>query len=971
MNLLGKFTLALLACGLAPLLLGTLFTHTITKRALEDTGEQARVALEQKAKDHISAVVNAEREHLHTFVRGLSSEALLLSQFYHLQAMLESEVFFRAATPDTVPPAALEGMREALDAWYATRLGALPPAPDTVPVPPGELASALSPAGVVLQHEFLLQAPSPAAQNAPSTRQPEGTPYRKMHDSIHPFWESTLARLGYKDVLLVDGARGEVVYSVKKNLDFGASMIRGPLAESHAARAFRSAWESEPGTVIFEDAAPYLPANNADVCFIATPITAGGVKRGVVLFEFSIERFNDILGAMAALGESGAVYLVGPDYEPRGGAAKVLARRSAAISERDEDDHGDHGGEDRDDGDGEVDVALEGGEPVTVTEPPRLDIEPARIVFHLGQSGCNVYRDAAGHEALIAYTPIEILGVTWALIAQVDTAEAFATVKTMEETSRYFVNRMLYLSDVIVLVAILVLCFVADYLAKPIVRPIRSTVAILKGMVQGEDALNQRLVVSGKDEVAELSSSFNRFMDKIQLLYGSLEKEVSERKRAQEEVESSQQYYKALIEYAPDVIVVLDADLTARFVSPSFERTFGYSAEEVLGKTLFDKIHPDDVARIKDTAERARLNPGAPTRSEYRIQHKNGQWMYIASVGTNRLDDSSIGGTVINLRDISDSKEAERILREYSATLERDVAERTMLLEANRDELAGALEELRTTQAQLVMNEKMASLGSLTAGIAHEIKNPLNFVTNFAELTVELAGELEEELETVGEALSPQARENLSELLSDIQQNTRKIKEHGKRADNIVKTMLLHSRGKKDEKRKTQINELLEEYVQLSYHGMRAQDSSFNIELDVRLDPNLPELNVVPQDLARVFLNILNNGCYAAHERKKEAGPSFHPKLTVSTALESDKVMIRIRDNGNGIPEAIAGKVFTPFFTTKPAGVGTGLGLSISYDIVVQEHQGELSVNSAPGEYTEFVIALPLGAAVTQTRTES
>jgi signal transduction histidine kinase len=177
--------------------------------------------------------------------------------------------------------------------------------------------------------------------------------------------------------------------------------------------------------------------------------------------------------------------------------------------------------------------------------------------------------------------------------------------------------------------------------------------------------------------------------------------------------------------------------------------------------------------------------------------------------------------------------------------------------------------------------------------------------------------------------------------------------------------MLLHSRGKKDEKRRTQINELLEEYVQLSYHGMRAQDSTFNIELDLHLDRNLPELDVVPQDLARVFLNILNNGCYAAHERKKHDGTGFHPKLTVSTALESDKVVIRIRDNGYGIPDGIVDKVFTPFFTTKPAGVGTGLGLSISYDIVVQEHQGELSVQSTPGEYTEFIIALPASAAIT------
>jgi PAS domain S-box-containing protein len=936
MNLLGKFTLALLACGLAPLLLGTLFTHTITKRALEDTGEQARVALEQKAKDHISAVVNAEREHINTFVKGLSNEARLLSQFYHLQLMVETDIYARATAEHPSAPEDLAQETVELNAWYGKRLAGLT-GPDGAPYPaPETFTGALTPSGIVLQHHYVLRDPTVPQSSGPLRRGGppalDASTYGTLHDAIHPFWVGVAERLGYKDVLLVDGERGEVVYSVRKNLDFGASMVEGPLADSHAAKAFRSAWKSEPGTVIFEDAAPYLPANNADVCFIATPVYAMGEKKGVVLFEFSIERFNDILGAMTALGKTGAVYLVGPDYEPRGGAAKVLARRS------------------------EMEAAAEGG------ETPRLDIEPARIVFHLGQSGCDVYRDAVGHEALIAFTPIEILGVTWALIAQVDTAEAFVTVKEMENTSRNFVSRMLYLSDAIVLVAILLLCFVADYLAKPIVRPIRSTVAILKGMVQGEDALNQRLVVSGKDEVAELSSSFNRFMDKIQILYGSLEKEVSERKRAQEEVESSQQYYKALIEYAPDVIVVLDADLTVRFVSPSFERTFGYTADEVLGKTLFDKIHPDDVAQIKSVAERARLHPGAPTRSEYRLRHKEGHWVYIASVGTNRLDDASIAGTVINLRDISDSKEADRILREYSATLERDVAERTMLLEQNRDELAETLAELRNTQAQLVMNEKMASLGSLTAGIAHEIKNPLNFVTNFAELTVELAGELEEELGTLGEALPTEARENLADLLSDIQQNTRKIQEHGKRADNIVKTMLLHSRGKKDEKRRTQINELLEEYVQLSYHGMRAQDSTFNIELDLHLDRSLPELDVVSQDLARVFLNILNNGCYAAHERKKQAGAGFQPKLTVSSALESDKVVIRIRDNGNGIPEGIIAKIFTPFFTTKPAGVGTGLGLSISYDIVVQEHHGELSAQSVPGEYTEFTIALPAGA---------
>ena len=935
MNLLGKFTLALLACGLAPLLLGTLFTHTITKRALEDTGEQARVALETKAEDFITAIVHAEKEHLNTFIRGLANETRLLSQSHHLKTMLERDEFYRAGASIPGHEVDAGAQRAALLDWYRTHPAPAPPpeAPGAT-LSPETLIEALSPPGIALQYRFLVEPQPPLPPGPPAPPATDGNfDYAGIHGRVHAFWKDMLDQLGYADILLVDGERGDVVYSVAKNMDFGASLQRGPLADTHAAEAYRMAWEGEHDTVVFTDVAPYFPAGGAELCFVAAPVFVQGQKKGVVLFAFGVERFDAILGTMSALGETGAVYLVGPDYLPRGGIAAGVAQQSR-----------------------------EEAPPVTPGRR-RIDIEPVRVVFHLGRTGCGVFYDISGEEALFAYTPIDILGRTWALVAQVDTAEAFKAVAEMEATSDYFVKRMLYLSDALVLLAIVAMCFVADYLAKPIVRPLRSTVAILKGMVQGEDALNQRLVVRGKDEVAELSSSFNRFMDKLQVLYGSLESEVRERKRAQEEVERSQQYYKALIEHAPDVIVVLGPDKRPLFVSPSFERTLGYRPDEILTKNFADLVHPDDRERLNSTQESTADNPGAPTRVEYRFLHKDGRWIDVASIGTNRQDDEYIQGTVINLRDVTKTKEASRILREYSATLERDVAERTLELQKNRDELARTLDDLKTTQDQLVMNEKMASLGALTAGIAHEIKNPLNFVTNFAELTAELTEELAGELDAHIAGLDEDARNNLRALLRDIQQNTRKIQEHGKRADNIVKTMLLHSRGKKDERQRIQVNSLLEEYVQLAYHGMRAQDASFNITLNVDLDPSLPELDVIPQDLARVFLNILNNGCFAAHQRKLREGTRFQPALTVSTGLESDRVVIRIRDNGDGIPEAIVEKIFTPFFTTKAAGVGTGLGLSISYDIVVQEHNGELSVDSRQGEFTEFKIALPLTAA--------
>jgi signal transduction histidine kinase/ligand-binding sensor domain-containing protein len=272
---------------------------------------------------------------------------------------------------------------------------------------------------------------------------------------------------------------------------------------------------------------------------------------------------------------------------------------------------------------------------------------------------------------------------------------------------------------------------------------------------------------------------------------------------------------------------------------------------------------------------------------------------------------------------------------------------------------ADAYQQLKSAQEQLVVQEKLASLGALTAGIAHEIKNPLNFVNNFAEMSVDLTRELHAEFAKHRPHISSQDFENIEALLDDLSVNSKKVNEHGKRADAIVKSMLLHSRGQASEREPTDINAMLDEYTNLAYHGMRAQDSSFNITIQRKFGADVGKVDAVHQDLSRVFLNILNNACYAASDKAKKAGPGFVPILLVRTVNLGDMIEVGIRDNGMGIPAEVRDKIFHPFFTTKPTGQGTGLGLSISHDIVVQQHGGQLEVDTRPGEYTEFVVRLP------------
>jgi two-component system NtrC family sensor kinase len=267
---------------------------------------------------------------------------------------------------------------------------------------------------------------------------------------------------------------------------------------------------------------------------------------------------------------------------------------------------------------------------------------------------------------------------------------------------------------------------------------------------------------------------------------------------------------------------------------------------------------------------------------------------------------------------------------------------------------------LQAAQASLVHAQKMAALGQLTAGIAHEIKNPLNFVNNFAELSGELLDELKEAAAPAIAELDEDKRTDIDETIAMLTGNLEKIAEHGRRADNIVKSMLEHSRGVSDERRKVDLNNLIDEALNLAYHGARAQDRSFNIGLEHDYAPMLKPIELVPQEITRVFLNLFGNGFYAAHKRvQQSADASFQPLLTVATRDFDDAVEVRIRDNGIGIPAEIRDKLFQPFFTTKPTGEGTGLGLSISYDIVTQQHGGTIEVESRVGEFTEFTLRLP------------
>ena len=316
------------------------------------------------------------------------------------------------------------------------------------------------------------------------------------------------------------------------------------------------------------------------------------------------------------------------------------------------------------------------------------------------------------------------------------------------------------------------------------------------------------------------------------------------------------------------------------------------------------------------------------------LKHEQDKWWVVhvhGSVPDYRLHE---GEYMTNERTITRNRE-----------LEQEVFERTQ-------ELKSALENLKATQAQLIQSEKMASLGELTAGIAHEIQNPLNFINNFAEVNSELMEEIEAAAEK-GNLL------DVKTIIGNLKENEEKIISHGHRADAIVKAMLQHSRKSTGKKELTNLNELVDEFLRLSYHGLRARDKSFRASFETDFDEAVGKIEVIPQDLGRVLLNLFNNAFYAVNEKQKQSDESFEPNVVIRTKKLADKIEVTVKDNGPGIPQKALDKIFQPFFTTKPAGEGTGLGLSLSYD-VIKAHGGELKVETKEGEFAEFIIELPL-----------
>ncbi|WP_363331691.1 ATP-binding protein [Flavobacterium sp.] len=312
----------------------------------------------------------------------------------------------------------------------------------------------------------------------------------------------------------------------------------------------------------------------------------------------------------------------------------------------------------------------------------------------------------------------------------------------------------------------------------------------------------------------------------------------------------------------------------------------------------------------------------------------------------------------LSAQSIIQEQEKQQLLARQNEVLEHQVADRTA-------ELSRSLRDLQTTQQQLIQKEKMASLGELTAGIAHEIQNPLNFVNNFSEVSVELLTELEEEQERPADERDVELEK---EILGDIKQNISKISHHGQRAASIVKGMLQHSRASTGQREPTDLNALTDEYLRLAYHGIRAKEKTFEVSLVTHFNPDLPAVATIPQDIGRVLMNLFINAFHAVQERTQRSADqrsadnqsTYQPTVTVTTERVGDKVQVRVHDNGTGVPDEVRSKIFQPFFTTKPTGKGTGLGLSLSYDIVTKGHGGTLDLHSEPSQFTEFIVTLPI-----------
>jgi signal transduction histidine kinase len=446
-----------------------------------------------------------------------------------------------------------------------------------------------------------------------------------------------------------------------------------------------------------------------------------------------------------------------------------------------------------------------------------------------------------------------------------------------------------------------------------------------------------------------------------------LTQEIAIRQQAEQALRDSEATTRALITAIPDLLIWVTREGTYKAIAGRDSFLVHDQDHFQAGTSIYDSL-PADLAQLRMDHLQAALQTQQLQLYEQQLTiagEQRYEEVRIVNLGPEEA--------LIIVRDITERRRAEleRVsfttalaeknqalqqardqLQEANQTLEQRVQERTQAL-------SDTLEKLKTTQQQIIAQEKLASLGALTAGIAHEIKNPLNFINNFADLNRDIAADLQAELDDQRQQFDDDTWAFLQELMGDLQLNSQKILDHGGRADGIVNSMLLHSRGGRGEVRSVDINALLKEATNLAYHGMRAQDKTFNITIDLDLPPQVEPISLVASDINRVLLNIINNACYATQQKTRQGLADYTPRLRVAVRDQGNAVEVRIRDNGPGIPPTIRAKIFEPFFTTKPAGQGTGLGLSMCYDIVVQQHQGDIRIDSQPEAFTEFILTLP------------